>query len=170
MKLKTTAQMKSSGEAMVFQMEEDWAEMEYGGRTVTFASPLRIKGSCVFDGEGFTVKGRADTLLSSECAKCTKTFNESFSFPFEERFEREGSEDDGIYAYQGDELDLETMIRDNILLNLPISSVCSEDCKGLCPVCGCDRNIVQCDCVIAEEENENPLSALRVLLNEDKEV
>lgn len=170
MKLKTTAQMKSSGEAFAFQTEEDWAEMEYGGRTVAFSAPVRIKGSCVFDGDGFTVKGNVETLLKSECAKCTKAFDERFSFPFEERFEQEGSEDDGIYAYRGDEIDLETMIRDNILLNLPISSVCSEDCKGLCPVCGCDRNIVQCSCVTAEEEKESPLSALKALLNEDKEV
>ena len=169
MKLKTTAQMKHSGEALAFQLEESWAPMEYGGRTVAFASPLKIEGFCIFDGDGFTVKGELNTLLNSECAKCTKPFEEAFSFSFEERFEKEGSQDDGIYAYRGEEIDLETMIRDNILLNLPLSSVCSEDCKGLCPVCGCDRNIVQCACVTAEEE-QSPLMALRVLLNEDKEV
>ena len=44
-----------------------------------------------------------------------------------------------------------------------------EDCKGLCPVCGCDLNTVQCSCV-REKEKENPFSALEQLLYHDKEV
>ncbi len=174
MKLHVAAQSKIAGSEFAFHDTEEWSELEFGGRTVAFADKLRFDGSCEYDGEGFTVKGRVETSLRSECAKCTKPFIEPFSFEFEERFEKTANEDEDIYEYRGDELDLTTMIRDNIFLNLPLSSVCSEDCKGLCPVCGCDRNTAQCDCVIEETEsqegNRYPLQALGVLLNQDKEV
>ncbi len=174
MKFNVAAQIREPGALKEFQVSEKWAEVEYGGRSIMFAAPLQIDGSCIFDGDGFTVKGKVDTLLRSECAKCTKPFDEPFSFEFDERFEKTASEDDGIYGYRGEELDLTTMIRDNVFLNLPLSSVCREDCKGLCPICGCDRNTAQCDCVAEEPEFEenlhSPLAALGTLLNEDKEV
>ena len=174
MKLKVAAQIKMPGNELEFRESESWAEIEYGGRTIIFASPMQIEGSCVYDGDGFTVKGEVKTSLRSACAKCTKPFIEPFSFAFEERFEKAADEDEGIYGYRGDELDLTTMIRDNFFLNLPISSVCSEDCKGLCPICGCDRNTAQCNCAPeAAEDTEKPrrpLEALGALLNEDKEV
>ncbi|MDO5110933.1 MAG: DUF177 domain-containing protein [Clostridia bacterium] len=171
MKVKIDAQLRNAAEGGAFHESEAWAQTEYGGRTVAFAAPMRVDGVCVYDGEGFTVTGEAQTVLYSVCGRCGKSFEEPFSFSFEERFERTANEDEGIYAYQGDVLDLTAMIQDNVFLHLPIRSVCSEDCKGLCPVCGCDRNIVQCDCVIEEpDESPNPLSALAALLNEDKEV
>ena len=174
MKLNVAAQIKMPGNAGAFQLAEEWPQIEYGGRMIEFASQIHVALTCIYDGEGFTVEGEIDTSLKSECAKCTKSFVEPFSVQFRERFEKVADEDEGIYGYRGDELDLTTMIRDAILLNLPISSVCSKDCKGLCPVCGCDRNIAQCDCVIEEtkpvEDTRRSLSALSVLLNEDKEV
>ena len=73
------------------------------------------------------------------------------------------------YGYTGEELDVSQMLLDDLFLNLPAFSKCSEDCKGLCPVCGCDLNTVQCSCV-REKEKENPFSALEQLLYHDKEV
>ena len=88
---------------------------------------------------------------------------------FDERFVREPGEDDECYAYSGEALDIGQMVLDNLFLNLPVYSKCSEDCKGLCPVCGCDLNTVQCSCVI-EDAKENPFAALDQLLYHDKEV
>lgn len=171
MRIQVTTQMKTPGNTGAFQGEYLWQETEFNGQTVAFASPLTVHGTCVYDGEGFTVRGEASTLLKSVCAKCAKPFDEPFGFAFEERFEKSGSEDDGIYAYEGEELDLSTMLRDNVFLHLPISSVCSEDCKGLCPLCGCDRNTAQCDCALQrEDDSDNPFAALGALLNENKEV
>lgn len=171
MKVRVGAQQRDSASGVAFHESKTWAQTDFGGRTVSFASPMQVEGVCVYDGEGFTVTGEARTTLCSVCGRCGKSFEEPFSFSFEERFERAANEDDGIYAYQGDVLDLTAMIQDNVFLHLPLRSVCSEDCKGLCPVCGCDRNITQCDCVTEEpDERPNPLSALAALLNEDKEV
>ena len=68
-------------------------------------------------------------------------------------------------------LDLTQAVLDNLFLNLPLQSLCKEDCKGLCPVCGCDLNTVQCACVReTEPQREMPFAQLGALLNHDKEV
>jgi len=173
MKLHISAQMKTPGSTTAFSLEEACEDIGYGGRTIRFAAPVEAAGSCVYDGEGFTLRGELRTALHAECAKCLKAFVEPLCFAFEERFEKAADEDEGIYAYSGEDLELSDMIRDNILLQLPISSVCSEDCKGLCPYCGCDRNRAQCDCAkeeAAEETPRRPLAALGALLNGEKEV
>jgi len=172
MKLKITNELKIPGGVAQFSGDYTQQPQEYWGRRVELAGPMSVSGEYSFDGDGIRVKGRAETVLKSECAKCTKTFDEPFSFHFEERFEKQASEDDGIYGYEGDVLDIRQMVLDNLFLQMPMISYCKEDCKGLCPLCGCDLNMTQCDCVVEEEEEivHNPLAALRTLLNDDKEV
>ena len=52
--------------------------------------------------------------------------------------------DEEAYPLSGDELDLEPLARDAVLLELPLAPLCSEDCRGLCPVCGANRNTEPC--------------------------
>lgn len=51
-----------------------------------------------------------------------------------------------LYGYDGEEIDLTPLFRDQIVLAVPFAPLCSEDCKGLCPQCGADRNLETCDC------------------------
>jgi uncharacterized protein len=56
-------------------------------------------------------------------------------------------EDDvDLYPYEGEEINLEPLLREQILLAVPYAPLCREDCKGLCPVCGTDLNAGQCPC------------------------
>ncbi len=48
--------------------------------------------------------------------------------------------------YEGDGLELSDVLREEILLLLPMQRVCREDCKGICPICGQNRNLVECHC------------------------
>ena len=50
------------------------------------------------------------------------------------------------YPLEGEEVDLELPVRDTVLLDLPAAPLCREDCAGLCPLCGIDRNEADCDC------------------------
>ena len=131
-----------------------------------------VDAEYVFDGSGFSVKGTLKTSLHSQCARCAKEFEEPFETKFDERFEKNADEDGECYGFSGEELDVSQMLRDAILLNMQPYSVCRPDCRGLCPVCGCDLNTAQCACAqeAAEEEPPSPFAALRTLLNDDKEV
>jgi uncharacterized protein len=55
-------------------------------------------------------------------------------------------DDVDLYGYDGEEIDLTPLFRDQVVLAVPYAPLCSEDCKGLCPQCGADRNLETCDC------------------------
>lgn len=171
MKFPIAAQLKQPGLTGRYVADEALPPQPYLGREVAFAAPLHVEASYVFDGEGFLVKGTASTVLSSACALCAREFEEPFSFTFAERFAKSPGPEDDCYPMGSEELDITKAVLDNLFLNLPLRSLCREDCKGLCPVCGCDLNQVQCACARkAEPERDNPFLKLGALLNHDKEV
>lgn len=71
--------------------------------------------------------------------------------------------DTGERYYSGDIIDLAEEVRQCLILEIPNWPLCSETCKGLCPQCGENLNIVDCDCHISEE-NSSPFAALADLL------
>jgi len=74
----------------------------------------------------------------------------------------EQTEDDGdSYPYAGDSLDLAEMLREHIILATPMQPLCTDTCRGLCPVCGRDRNVAPCGCV--EQTTKSPFAVLRDL-------
>lgn len=51
-----------------------------------------------------------------------------------------------LFAYDGEKVDLEPLFREQFVLSVPFAPLCREDCKGLCPHCGIDRNTGTCTC------------------------
>jgi uncharacterized protein len=94
--------------------------------------------------DGIYVHGRVGGRFAMRCARCLKPFDRDFDVSMEELFAREpGPEDD--YALASDlTLDPEPMVRDAVVLEMPFSPLCRPDCRGLCPICGGDRNLDEC--------------------------
>lgn len=154
MRIRVANAIRQAGEQFPFQEAELFAPQSFGERTVTFTEPVSVSGFYVYDGKAFTLSGSAEAKVNTACARCTKPFVETISFSFSERFVKgeNETEDDETYPYTGDELLLDKAVLDNLFLELPIASVCRADCKGLCPVCGADRNIAECNCETSEAE------------------
>lgn len=70
-------------------------------------------------------------------------------------------EDDEAYAIVDDELDLRPMVRDLLVLELPLAPLCRDDCRGLCPTCGADLNEGDCACVTPRDPRWANLDVLR---------
>jgi uncharacterized protein len=87
--------------------------------------------------DGVLVTGAVTAPLIGECARCLDEFTSSTQVRFCELFavQASESEDDG-YLLDGDLLDLEPALRDVLVLELPLSPLCREDCPGLCSRCG----------------------------------
>jgi uncharacterized protein len=87
--------------------------------------------------EGVLVTATATAPLVGECARCLDEFSSSIQVRFQELFSAQAGEsgDDG-YLLDGDRLDLEPALRDALVLELPLSPLCSADCAGLCAICG----------------------------------
>lgn len=91
--------------------------------------------------EGVLVSGTASVPLSGECARCLDPFTSSLEVEFQELFvypdTRSGADaDDDEHRMEGDLLDLEPVVRDAVVLALPLSPACRDDCPGLCAECG----------------------------------
>ncbi|NLI55184.1 MAG: DUF177 domain-containing protein [Clostridiales bacterium] len=155
MRIRVANAVRQTGEPFPFEAAETFAPQRFGERTVSFAGPVTVSGTYVYDGKAFTVSAKAKAAVDTMCARCTKPFVEEVEFSFSERFVKGEDEatDDETYPYSGDELLLDKAVLDNLFLELPIASVCREDCKGLCPVCGADRNTTECNCVIQEAQD-----------------
>ena len=68
-----------------------------------------------------------------------------------------------VLPARGAELDLREALREHVVLATPQYPVCREDCKGLCPVCGGDRNRVACQCKSEDRRNEKaPFASMKL--------
>jgi uncharacterized protein len=76
----------------------------------------------------------------------------------------EGEESDTILAVPDMKLDVDELVFSEVFMSLPSKFLCKEDCKGLCPQCGCNRNQTECSC--SEREIDPRLAALADLLNQ----
>lgn len=98
--------------------------------------------------EGILVSGSADLTVVAECARCLEPVDWREEFDLTELFrypatdargafvEEPDESDDPLPEVQDDLVDLESVLRDAVVLDLPLAPLCQEDCPGLCPQCG----------------------------------
>lgn len=106
---------------------------------------------------GLHLRLRTDVVLSGPCWRCLTVARVPLGIDVTE-FQAEGREGedfdedlDSAYVTPG-RLDLGTWARDAIAEALPATILCRDDCAGLCPICGGDRNLVACDCAVASSD------------------
>ena len=99
--------------------------------------------------EGILVTGRARAGVTFECSRCLREFPSEIAVELCELFTGPGHDaapEEDSYAVAGTDVDLEPMLRDALVLALPLSPVCSLDCKGYCAGCGQNLNEGECTC------------------------
>jgi uncharacterized protein len=149
--------------------------VDFSGEGLEQGSPLKASGVAELlahsDGQ-VRIQGRYSVTMQAQCDRCLK----QAAFPLEKNFDLfyrpmseiardeeveidEGETEIGFYEDGG--LELEDVLREQILLALPMQRVCSEVCQGICPVCGKNRNETRCDCKI--ESADDRWGALRKL-------
>jgi uncharacterized protein len=101
------------------------------------------------------VEGRMDGEVKMECSRCLSEFIMPVTVGFAVIYKEKNSmtEEDrsaDVCEYDNNEIDLYPYLRETMILELPVKQVCSEDCKGLCSVCGKNRNEEGCKCEIKE--------------------
>lgn len=111
--------------------------------------------------------GRIRTRSAGTCARCLEAFpapvDREFHWVLKPRSSEsgdvEGVAGNALAFYEGDEVDLSPLVREEILVALPTRALCKEDCAGLCARCGANRN--QGDCGCTEERGDPRLAVLR---------
>jgi len=149
--------------------------IDFSGEDLEQRSGLRAIGSAEMlarsDGQ-VRIQGRYTVEMAAMCDRCLGDAR----FPLDASFdlyyrpmsdiavEEEVEIDEGeaeIGFYEGDGLQLEDILLEQVVLALPMQRVCSEACKGICPVCGRNRNETVCDCRV--ESADDRWGALRKL-------
>jgi len=104
----------------------------------------------------------AETTLS--CVRCLTEFNHELDWSFTElyAFDKRSETDSGLLLPEDAHIDLAELLREYALLEIPISPVCKENCKGLCPECG--QNLNEKDCGHRPAEADSPFAKLKDLL------
>lgn len=124
-------------------------------------------------GRKVLIEGSVETLLTLSCGRCLKEFPHSLNTAFMEEYnpageiETEGekelkSKELDLSFYTDDEIDIEALIKEQVLLSVPISPLCAAECCGICLKCGKDLNEGLCGCKIEETDPRlAPLKKLR---------
>jgi len=104
----------------------------------------------------------AETTL--ECVRCLKAFSQLLNFTLTElyAFNEKSVSESGLTVPEDAQIDIQPLVREYALLEVPIKPICKPDCKGLCPVCGQDLNLGACG--HRPQANESPFSVLNKLL------
>jgi len=127
------------------------------GEDVSQIEPLDTEGTAELIGQDIRLQGHLRTTVELWCARCLEPIrqlvNKDFDLYYrpvktiarEEEVQIDGAELE-VGFYQGNGLLLEDSLREQILLDLPMKSLCQPDCRGICPQCGQNRNLVNCGC------------------------
>ena len=123
--------------------------------------PPQISGRVSREGNEVRLRGRIKTRAEVDCDRCLKavavpletdfdvTYIPAADYVAGEAAELE-AEDLDQSVFEDGAIDVDELVREQVLLALPARALCVEECKGLCPVCGADKNTDQCSCETAE--------------------
>lgn len=125
------------------------------------------------DGDVAVVEGMLDLPVTMVCSRCLGPVQERLSIPFREQFTEEsasaqdGEEPDDLHRIHEDSVDLNPYVEEAVWMALPYIPLCKEDCAGLCPECGTNRNERDCGCSL--ERIDPRLAGLAGLFKETRE-
>jgi uncharacterized protein len=123
--------------------------------------PPKVSGEISRDGQKVKVKGSAVARLQLECDRCLKLVD----LPVASKFALEyitaadyeaqtalelAANDLNQSVFDGEAIDLDALVSEELLLSVPDQILCSDVCKGICASCGADRNVKDCGCETAE--------------------
>ena len=161
--------LRSQGTEFPFALEGEIPTQDILGEMVTF-DKVTMSGIYSAAGKSVLVEGQLTAAAHARCAKCLNPAQAEVTVPFREFYVQDGDpEDPDKFAFEGYSLNLDHLALSLALLDLPMRFLCSENCKGLCPVCGASLNKQTCTCR-KEALIKHPFEALQHLLTKDEEV
>ncbi|HVS81555.1 MAG TPA: DUF177 domain-containing protein [Pyrinomonadaceae bacterium] len=130
-------------------------------RDIRLTEPAEVRGRIKRSGSEVELRGELHAKIEAVCSRCLKPVELPIHAEFAERFvpavswraeeQHELREEDlNLAVFDGEAIELNDLVREEILLAMPGHVLCSEDCRGLCPICGIDRNAGTCPCESAD--------------------
>ncbi|MFD0699081.1 YceD family protein [Paenibacillus sp. GCM10027628] len=140
-----------------------------GRQDILGYSPIHVDLHARHEGGAAKVNGTLTLDLELSCSRCLSHVKQTIELPFEEVFtqklDEESEDNEDIHLVTEDKVDLEPYVSENVVVGLPYIPLCDEACKGLCPVCGENRNLRDCGC--KQEKIDPRLAGLADFFNKE---
>ena len=151
-RIPVTSLLRRPGASREVQVEGALADIRGPGAEVGDDERISVDLTLERVSEGIVVRGPVRTRWHASCSRCLAPVGGELVVDVGELYERHPLEGETYLLSEDDIVDLEPLIRDALLLELPAVPLCRPDCAGLCPHCGIDRNTSECNCADAEPD------------------
>ncbi|HXZ82132.1 MAG TPA: DUF177 domain-containing protein [Acidimicrobiales bacterium] len=131
-------------------------DLAVSGSHIPEGSPVTVDVVLESVHDGVLVSGGIRAMWEGACRRCLETARGDLAVTVRELCV-EDADDETTYPLGSDEVDLERIVHDACILELPLAPLCGEGCRGLCPECGSNRNVETCSC--AERRGGRPTPA-----------
>ncbi|MCI8419312.1 MAG: DUF177 domain-containing protein [Oscillospiraceae bacterium] len=156
--------INAPGERMEFGFDLDLSGVDFGG-LYPIQSPVVVAGEVRNTAGMLTLEMEMSTVLKSVCDRCMKEFDNPKRVMYQCLLDDAPEEEnDEIIPLVNHTLDAGELAKTIFILEMDTKTLCSEDCKGLCPGCGVDLNQGSCTC---KKETDPRLAVLAKLLEKD---
>lgn len=156
--------------AIDLDLLSEMIDLEVDGVTLTDGASFR--GESFKADEKAHIRGVVAAVAEIACIRCLEPVRQNFEIPFDDIFVDEADEptetelaleadDLDVSVAIGGQIDIAEVVREQLLLALPEKVFCKEDCRGLCPECGTNLNLLDCNC--NDDKVDPRWSALRDL-------
>jgi uncharacterized protein len=117
--------------------------------------------------QGLLLQVNMSAFVNAECVRCLAEFSQPLEIDFTElyAFSPDSVTESGLLMPENGKIDLAPVVREEMLLAIPLSPLCKPECKGLCPICG--ENLNETTCTHEDEDLDPRLNALKSLLKYD---
>ncbi|MBR1529243.1 MAG: DUF177 domain-containing protein [Oscillospiraceae bacterium] len=147
MNIKNILNIEGTAQDFHFSVPEEKLDFIKG---YVFHTPVEVSGRIANHAGAVVLNMQIAFSLLVTCDRCLKESVQEFSYQTEHlvvRFLNDEENEENFIVAKAESIDIAEIAVADLLLELPSKMLCKEDCKGLCPVCGCDRNLTECNCM-----------------------
>lgn len=137
------------------------ADFDLADERIEVTKPVSITGVVKRSASGLEIDGRIEGQVLLECDRCLKPvvfpFDSNYSLDYITERDYKNSnavelteQEMSVSTFDEEAIDIDDIVREQILLTVPARVLCAEDCKGICPNCGVDLNSESCGCATVE--------------------
>lgn len=147
MRINVSEIVKSEGAGIDVHFCDNLPELREFDTSVEYKPSFEFTGRIVNLGGLLKLSGKLHYEYYANCLRCLERVETARDIEVEESFvEVSKSDDEDAYTFEENAVDIDKPLMDNIILDMPMRIVCSEDCKGLCGSCGTNLNLKDCNC------------------------
>ena len=162
--------MSEAGASLEIDDDVPLASLTVGDTVAMFEAPPRLRVTISNAGEGIILLGTVDVVATYDCSRCLEPFSRAITGSIEgsvtspERRDSVGEDEEWYPLGEDRSLDLMPAVEAALAIEIPYAPLHDEECRGICPTCGCDLNRDTCSCPEASGDPDHPFAALKDLI------